>query len=37
MPKIKKKAKSLMQTEDEIKNMAHNVSDYYHTYQKICE
>jgi tetratricopeptide (TPR) repeat protein len=34
MPKIKKKAKSLMQTEDEIKSMAHNVSDYYHAYQK---
>lgn len=34
MPKIKKKAKSLMQPEDEIKSIAHNVSDYYQIYQK---
>ena len=34
MPKIKKKAKSLMQTEDEIKSIAHNVSDYVHVYRK---
>lgn len=34
MPKIKKKAKSLMQTEEEIKSIAHNVSDYLHVYQK---
>jgi len=34
MPKIKKKAKSLMQTEDEIKSIAHNVFDYYRSYQK---
>lgn len=34
MPKIKKKAKSLMQPQDEIKSMAHNVSDYYQIYQK---
>ena len=34
MPKIKKKAKSLMQTEEEIKSMAHDVSDYVHVYQK---
>ena len=34
MPKIKKKAKALMQPQDEIKSMAHNVSDYYQVYQK---
>jgi tetratricopeptide (TPR) repeat protein len=34
MPKIKKKAKALMQPEDEIKSMAHHVSDYYQVYQK---
>lgn len=34
MPKIKKKAKALMQPEDEIKSIAHNVSDYYQVYQK---
>jgi tetratricopeptide (TPR) repeat protein len=34
MPKIKKKAKALMQPEDEIRSIAHNVSDYYQVYQK---
>ncbi|MEK6743663.1 MAG: tetratricopeptide repeat protein [Nitrospirota bacterium] len=34
MPKIKKKAKSLMQPEDEIKSMAHHASEYYQVYQK---
>ncbi len=34
MPKIKKKAKALMQPEDEIKSIVHNVSDYYQAYQK---
>jgi tetratricopeptide (TPR) repeat protein len=34
MPKIKKKAKALMQPEDEIKSMAHHASGYYQAYQK---
>lgn len=34
MPKIKKKAKALMQPEDEIKSMAHHASEYYQAYQK---
>lgn len=34
MPKIKKKAKSLMQTEAEIKSIAHHASEYYQVYQK---
>ena len=34
MQKIKKKAKALMQPEDEIKSMAHTVSDYYQVYRK---
>jgi tetratricopeptide (TPR) repeat protein len=34
MPKIKKKAKALMQPEDEIRSIAHNVTDYYQVYQK---
>jgi len=34
MPKIKKKAKSLMQPEDEIKSIAHTVVEYFHAYQK---
>jgi len=34
MPKIKKKAKSLMQPEDEIKSIAHHASEYYQVYQK---
>lgn len=34
MPKIKKKTKALMQPEDEIRSMAHNMSDRYHVYQK---
>ena len=34
MPKIKKKAKALMQPEDEIKSIAHHLSEYYQVYQK---
>jgi tetratricopeptide (TPR) repeat protein len=34
MPKIKKKAKALMQPEDEIKSIAHHASEYYQVYQK---
>jgi tetratricopeptide (TPR) repeat protein len=34
MPKIKKKTKALMQPEDEIRSIAHNVSDYYQVYRK---
>ena len=34
MPKIKKKMKAQMQSEDEIRSMAHNVSHYYQVYQK---
>jgi len=34
MPKIKKKAKALMQQDAEIKSIAHNISDYYQVYRK---
>lgn len=34
MPKIKKKSKTLMQPQDEIKSIAHNVFDSYQVYQK---
>ena len=34
MPKIKKKAKALMQPEDEIKSMAHHTSEFYQVYRK---
>jgi tetratricopeptide (TPR) repeat protein len=34
MQKIKKKAKALMQPEDEIKSIAHNASEYYQVYRK---
>jgi len=34
MPKIKKKAKALMQPEDEIKSIVHHTSDFYQVYRK---
>jgi len=34
MQKIKKKIKTQMQPEDEIRSIAHNVSDYYQAYRK---